>query len=142
MSWKALKRYRNFFYIKNMYHRHKTTLVPISFLHASFLIHNFIFFFDILLWQTILFWLSFEINFVVQKLLHHKPSGPPRWNSHCRGEGAYPPKRFTKVRQVLKSSTAATVRSKDLLNCNVKTWVNTDKTRLERSSLVDAPFSV
>ena len=69
-------------------------------------------------------------------------AGPPWWNSPCRGEGAYPSKTFQQsasTRRAQLSITATTVRftaSTDLLNCNVKTWVNTDQTRLERPSLV------
>ena len=35
-----------------------------------------------------------------------------------------------------------TVRSTELLNCNVKTWVNTGSTRLERPPPVEEPLSV
>ena len=40
------------------------------------------------------------------------------------------------------SVAAKAVRSTDLFNHNVKTCVNTDKTRLERPSLVKVPLSI
>ena len=46
------------------------------------------------------------------------------------------------TRRAQLSVAATTVRSTDLLNCNVKTWVNTVYTRIERPSLVKAPLSV
>ena len=54
---------------------------------------------------------------------------PPRWNSPCRDEGAYPPRSFNQsasTRRAQLSVAAKAVRSTDLLNHNVKTWVNTD----------------
>ena len=59
----------------------------------------------------------------------YQPSSPPRWNSLCRGEGAYPPRSFNQsasTRRAQLSVAGKTVRSADLLNDNVKTWVNTD----------------
>ena len=53
---------------------------------------------------------------------------PPRWNSICRGEGAYPPSSLNQsasMRRAQLSVAAKAVRPKDLLNY-VKTWVNTD----------------
>ena len=72
-------------------------------------------------------------------------AGPPRWNSPCRSEGAYPPRSFNQSaskRRAEMSIATKTVRSTDLPNHNVKTWVNTDKIRLERLSLVKAPRAV
>ena len=65
--------------------------------------------------------------------------------SSCHSEGAYPPKSFNhsaSTRRAQLSVAAKVIRSTDLLNHNVKTRVNTDKTWLERPSLVKAPFSV
>ena len=69
---------------------------------------------------------------------------PPRWNSPCHGEGAYQPRSSNQrasTRRAQLSVAAKVVRPTDLLN-HVKSWVNTDLTRLERPSLVKAPPSV
>ena len=52
------------------------------------------------------------------------------------------PSASTKNEESSTELAATTVKSTDLLNCNVKTWVNTDKTRLEWPSLVKAPLSM
>ena len=54
---------------------------------------------------------------------------PPRWNSPCLGEGAYPPRLFNQgvsTRRAQLSVISKAVRSIDLLNHNVRTWINTD----------------
>ena len=54
---------------------------------------------------------------------------PPRWNSHCLGDGAYPPKssnQSASARRAQLSVAAKAIWSTDLLNHNVKTWVNTN----------------
>ena len=63
---------------------------------------------------------------------------PPWWNSPCRCEGAFPLRSFNQIfskRRAQLSITAKVVRSTDLLNHSVNTWVNTNKTRLQRPSL-------
>ena len=70
---------------------------------------------------------------------------PSRWNSPCRGKGGYPPRGFNQsasTRRAQRSVTAKAFRSTDLFNHNIKTSVNTDKTGLERPSLVKAPLLV
>ena len=67
-----------------------------------------------------------------------------KWNVF-KDEGAYPPRSFTQsasTRRAQPSVAVKAVRSTDLLNHNIKTWVITDETRLERSSVVKAPLSV
>ena len=59
-----------------------------------------------------------------------------------RGEGANLSKSFNQsasTRRAQLSVAVKTVSSTDLLNHIVKTCVNTDKTKLERPSLVKAP---
>ena len=49
---------------------------------------------------------------------------PPRWNSPCRGEGAYPPRgsnQSASTRRAQLSVAAKEARPRDLLNHNVKT---------------------
>ena len=83
-------------------------------------------------------------NMALIRMVYYETS-PPRWNSPCRGEGVYSPRSFNQsasTRRAQLSVTVKVVRSTDPLNHTVKTWVNTDKTKLERSSLVKAPLSV
>ena len=74
--------------------------------------------------------LHFTLSCRVRQLAYVRtPTFPPRWNSPCRGEGAYPPRSFNQsasTRRAQLSVAAKAVRSTDLLNHNVKTWVNTD----------------
>ena len=70
---------------------------------------------------------------------------PPLWNSPCRGEGAYSSRSCNQSASTWTaqlSVAAKAVMPTDLFNHNVKNWVNTDWTRLERPSLVKAPLSV
>ena len=69
---------------------------------------------------------------------------PPRWNSPCCDEGAYPPRssnQSASTRRAQLSVTAKAVGPTDLLN-QIKAWVNTDYTRLERPSLAKALLSM
>ena len=70
--------------------------------------------------------------------------GLPRWSSPCRGQGAYPIRssnQSVSTRTARPSVAAKVVGPTDLLDHNVKIWVNTDWTRLERPSLIKAPLS-
>ena len=76
--------------------------------------------------------LHFTLSCRVRQLAYvayvRTPTFPPRWNSPCRGEGAYPPRSFNQsasTRRAQLSVAAKAVRPTGLLN-HVKTWVNTD----------------
>ena len=80
-----------------------------------------------------------------EKLLQSIQSTPTQWNLSSREEGAYPPKGFNKVPQwevLYWEPQLQPPGLADLLNCYLKTWVNNDYKRIERPSLVKAPFSV
>ena len=130
-----------FFFSNNFYKKRKSSRFFLQLLEV----------YRILLVETTLELIIFYYTFSVittmfvscTALLHDSTAAPPRLKLTLPWWGGFPPRSFypsASTRRAQLSIAAKVVRPTDLNN--FKYFVNTDSTRLERPSLVKAPFSV
>ena len=70
-----------------------------------------------------------RISISLQIHVSNTSNSPPRWNSLGRGKGGLSTKKFHPSASTMRVQlivAATTVRPTDLLNNNIKTWVNSD----------------